>query len=40
MSRADVYGSVEELGVPIDEHIAFVLAALRPDEKSLGLGLQ
>lgn len=39
VSREDVYGSVEELGVPLDEHIAFVLAALRPHEKLLGLGL-
>ena len=27
-----------ELGVPLDEHIAFVLAALRPHERVLGLG--
>jgi putative nucleotidyltransferase with HDIG domain len=39
VSRDDVYGSVEELGVPLDDHIGFVLAALRPHEKSLGLGL-
>lgn len=39
VSREDVYGSVEELGVPLDDHIGFVLAALRPHEKSLGLGL-
>ena len=39
VSREDVYGSVEELGVPLDEHIEFVLAALRPHEKLLGLGL-
>lgn len=39
VSREDVYGSVEELGVPLEDHIGFVLAALRPHEKSLGLGL-
>ena len=39
VSREDVYGSVDELGVPLDEHIEFVLAALRPEEKSIGLGL-
>lgn len=39
VSREDVYGSVEELGVPLDEHIGFVLAALRPHERTLGLGL-
>jgi predicted hydrolase (HD superfamily) len=39
VSRDDVYGSVEELGAPLDDHIRFVLAALRPHEKSLGLGL-
>ena len=27
-----------ELGVPLEEHIAFVLEALRPEERSLGLG--
>ncbi len=40
VSRDDVYGSVEELGVPLDEHIGFVLAALRPHETTLGLGPQ
>ncbi len=39
VSREDVYGSAEELGVPLEDHIGFVLAALRPHEKSLGLGL-
>jgi hypothetical protein len=27
-----------ELGVPLDEHIAFVIQALRPAEGGLGLG--
>lgn len=39
VSREDVVGSVEELGVPLDEHIGFVLQALRPHEATLGLGL-
>lgn len=38
VSREDVVRGAEELGVPLDEHIAFVLAALRPYEKILGLG--
>ena len=39
VSREDVFQGAEELGVPLDEHIAFLLAALRPHEKSLGLGV-
>ncbi len=38
VSRDDVIRGAEELGVPLDEHIAFVLAALRPHERSFGLG--
>lgn len=38
VSREDVLQGAEELGVPLDEHIAFLLAALRPHEKRLGLG--
>jgi len=38
VSREDVIRGAEELGVPLDEHIAFVLDALRPHEKVLGLG--
>ena len=38
VSRDDVVKGAEELGVPLDEHIAFVLAALRPQEQVLGLG--
>jgi putative nucleotidyltransferase with HDIG domain len=38
VSREDVTRGAEELGVPLDEHIAFVLAALRPHERVLGLG--
>ncbi len=38
VSREDVIRGAAELGVPLDEHIAFVLAALRPHERVLGLG--
>ena len=38
VSREDVLQGAAELGVPIEEHIAFVLGALRPHEGALGLG--
>lgn len=38
VSREDVLQGAAELGVPLEEHIAFVLAALRPHEHVLGLG--
>jgi len=38
VSREDVIQGAAELGVPLDELIAFVLAALRPHERVLGLG--
>ena len=38
VSREDVIQGAAELGVPLDEHIAFVLEALRPDERRIGLG--
>ncbi len=38
VSRDDVRIGVEELGVPIEELIAEVIAALRPHEAELGLG--
>jgi putative nucleotidyltransferase with HDIG domain len=38
VNRDDVVQGAAELGVPLEEHIAFVLAALRPVERSLGLG--
>lgn len=40
VSREDVYQGAEELGVPLAEHIAFVIEALRPHERLLGLGLE
>src|SRR6185295_19216425 len=38
VSREDVLQGAAELGVPLDQHIAFMLEALRPHEKRLGLG--
>jgi predicted hydrolase (HD superfamily) len=38
VSREDVLQGATELGVPLEEHIGFVLEALRPVERSLGLG--
>jgi putative nucleotidyltransferase with HDIG domain len=38
VSREDVLHGAQELGVSLDDHIAFVLDALRPHEKTLGLG--
>ena len=38
MSREDIQRGVEELGVSLDDHIAFVIQALRPHERILGLG--
>ena len=37
VSREDVYAGAEELGVDLDEHIAFVIAAMRPIAADLGL---
>jgi predicted hydrolase (HD superfamily) len=39
VSREDVVQGAAELGVPLDEHIGFVLDALRPVERDLGLGM-
>jgi len=38
VSREDVNQGAAELAVPLEEHITFVLGALRPVEESLGLG--
>ena len=40
VSREDVLTGAAELGVPLDELIGFVIAALRPHERTLGLGPQ
>ena len=37
VSREDVLKGAEELGVPLDEHIAFCIAAMREAADSLGL---
>ncbi|MCY4087037.1 MAG: HDIG domain-containing protein [Actinomycetia bacterium] len=37
VSRADVYKGTEELGLELNEHIEFVIAALRPLAAELGL---
>ena len=39
VNREDIQRGAEELGVTLDEHIDFVLSALRPHEHRLGLGL-
>jgi len=38
VNRDEVRQGAEELGVPLDDHIAFVIRALRPVERELGLG--
>jgi len=40
VNRDEVEQGATELGVPLDEHIAFVIQALRPVEGALGLGAQ
>ena len=40
VNRDEVTQGAEELGVSLDEHIAFVIQALRPVEGALGLGAQ
>lgn len=37
VNRDDVYKGAEELGVPLEEHIAFCIAALREVAPQLGL---
>jgi len=38
VNRDEVRQGAEELGVPLDEHLGFVIQALRPAERDLGLG--
>jgi putative nucleotidyltransferase with HDIG domain len=38
VSREDVHTGAAELGMPLDELIEFLLIALRPHERTLGLG--
>lgn len=39
VSRDDIQRGSDEIEVPLDAHIGFLLAALRPQERLLGLGL-
>lgn len=38
VNREDIYQGVEELGVTLDEHIQFVIDALKPVQQEIGLG--
>jgi predicted hydrolase (HD superfamily) len=38
VNREDIYQGATELGVELDEHIRFVIDALRPHQKEIGLG--
>jgi len=38
VSREDVTLGAEEIGIPLEELVAFLLSALRPHERTLGLG--
>ncbi|MGH9776585.1 MAG: HDIG domain-containing metalloprotein [Candidatus Acidiferrales bacterium] len=38
VNRADVLQGAEELGIPLEEHIAFCIAAMRGVSRQLGLG--
>jgi predicted hydrolase (HD superfamily) len=40
VNRDDIRQGVEELGVELDEHIRFVIDALRPVQNEIGLGLE
>jgi predicted hydrolase (HD superfamily) len=37
VNRDDIKQGVEELGVDLDDHIRFVIDALRPVQKEIGL---
>jgi predicted hydrolase (HD superfamily) len=38
VNREDIHQGAAELGVELDEHIHFVIDALRPHQKEIGLG--
>lgn len=40
VNRDDIHQGVAELGVELDEHIRFVIDALRPYQKEIGLGMR
>lgn len=37
VNRDDIYAGAQELDVPLDEHIAFVITAMKNDKERLGL---
>ena len=37
VNRSDVYGGAEALGIPLEEHIGFVIEALKPIASEIGL---
>jgi putative nucleotidyltransferase with HDIG domain len=37
VNREDIYRGIEELGIPLDEHIAYVIDAMKASASSLGL---
>lgn len=39
VNRDEIREGAEALGIPLDDHITFVIQALRPMERDLGLGL-
>jgi putative nucleotidyltransferase with HDIG domain len=38
VNREDIHQGVAELGVPLEEHIRFVIDALKPVQREIGLG--
>src|ERR1700694_4016479 len=40
VNRADIHQGVAELGVELDEHVRFVIDALKPVQKEIGLGVR
>ena len=38
VNRDEIREGAEQLGVPLDDHVRFVIEALRPMERELGLG--
>jgi len=40
VNRDDIHQGVQELAVELDEHIQFVIDALKPVQKEIGLGLK
>jgi len=39
VNRDDIYQGAQELGIELDDHIRFVIDALKPVQKEIGLGL-